>query len=131
MATFTATLLENERLAPKTFVLHLSGCEPLRFCQPGQSVMMRGEWGRDPLLPRAFSVMAVDDDGIAEILVKTVGRGTALLETALPGAHFEVLGPLGNPLPAPSPDRADWLVACGVGLAPLLFQLEVAARKGH
>ena len=63
MATFTATLLENERLAPKTFVLHLGGCEPLRYCRPGQFVMLRGQWGRDPLLPRAFSVMAVDDEG--------------------------------------------------------------------
>jgi dihydroorotate dehydrogenase electron transfer subunit len=124
MATFTATLLENERLAPKTFVLHLAGCEPLEACRPGQFVMLRGQWGRDPLLPRAFSVMAVHDDGVAEILVKTIGRGTALLETALPGSRFQVLGPLGSSFPAPSPDRTDWLVAGGVGLAPLLFQLE-------
>ena len=130
MATFTATLLENERLAPKTFVLHLSGCEALRPGLPGQFVMLRGEWGRDPLLPRAFSVMSVDDQGVCEILVKTVGRGTALLESALPGARFEVLGPLGNPFPGPSADRVDWLVAGGVGLAPLLFQLERAAHRG-
>src|SRR5262245_45575471 len=123
MATFTATLLANERLAEKTFVLHLGGCEALSECRPGQFVLLRGEWGRDPLLPRAFSVMAIRE-GVAEILAKTVGRGTALLESALPGSHFQVLGPLGTTFPAPSADRIDWLIAGGVGVAPLLFQLE-------
>jgi dihydroorotate dehydrogenase electron transfer subunit len=131
MATFTATLLENERLADKTYVLHLAGCEPLADCKPGQFVMLRGEWGRDPLLPRAFSVMSIGDDGVAEILVKTVGRGTALLEVALPGARFQVLGPLGTAFPEPSSERSDWLVAGGVGLAPLLFYLERAAAAAR
>ena len=130
MATFTATLLENERLGDKTFVLHLGGCEALAACEPGQFVMLRGEWGRDPLLPRAFSVMSVSAEGVAEILVKTVGRGTALLDVARPGARFQVLGPLGTSFPTPSAERSDWLVAGGVGLAPLLFQLERAAAAG-
>ena len=48
--------------------------------------MIRGAWGRDPLLPRAFSLMSVAPaGGTADILAKTVGRGTALLERALPG----------------------------------------------
>src|SRR5688572_19856700 len=130
MATFTATLLETERLADRTFVLHLGDCDELAACKPGQFVMLRGEWGRDPLLPRAFSVMSVSSAGVAEILVKPVGRGTALLEVALPGARFQVLGPLGTAFPAPSAERSDWLVAGGVGLAPLLFQLERAAAAG-
>lgn len=130
MQHFTATLIRNEVLAPHTFVLHLDGCAPLADVRPGQFVMLRGEWGRDPLLPRAFSVMAVRDGAIAEILVKTAGRGTALLETARPGARFDLLGPLGTAFAAPSPDRTDWLVAGGVGLAPLLFHAERAARAG-
>jgi dihydroorotate dehydrogenase electron transfer subunit len=92
--------------------------------------MLRGQWGRDPLLPRAFSVMAVGARGTVEILVKTVGRATHLLEMALPGSRYQVLGPLGVGFPAPSPDRTDWLVAGGVGLAPLLFHLERAAEAG-
>jgi dihydroorotate dehydrogenase electron transfer subunit len=130
MQHFTATLIDSEALAPHTFILHLGGCEPLAACDPGQFVMMRGEWGRDPLLPRAFSVQALREGGRAEILVKTIGRGTALLEAARPGARFELLGPLGTRFPAPAPDRIDWLVAGGVGLAPLLFHAERAARAG-
>lgn len=130
MRTFAATLARNERLGPRTFVLHLEGCAPLAEAMPGQFVMLRGEWGRDPLLPRAFSIQAVRPGGVAEILVKTVGRGTSLLEAARPGARFSVLGPLGTRFPAPAEGRRDFLVAGGVGLAPLLFHAEVAARAG-
>jgi dihydroorotate dehydrogenase electron transfer subunit len=128
---FAATLAENQVVGPHTFVLHLDGCAPLVDMLPGQFVMLRGEWGRDPLLPRAFSVQGVRPDGICEILVKTHGRGTALLEAARPGQRFQVLGPLGTGFLAPSATRTDWLIAGGVGLAPLLFQAEAAARAGH
>jgi dihydroorotate dehydrogenase electron transfer subunit len=130
MKHFTATLAGNQVLGPHTFILHLTGCEPLARCLPGQFVMLRGEWGRDPLLPRAFSIQAVKPGGRAEILVKTAGRGTALLESAKPGATFDVLGPLGTSFPAPAADRPDWLIAGGVGLAPLLFHAERAAQAG-
>jgi len=59
-----------------------------------------------------------------------VGRGTRLLELSEPGARLQVLGPLGRPFPAPSPDRQDILVAGGVGLAPLLWHAEVAQAAG-
>jgi dihydroorotate dehydrogenase electron transfer subunit len=124
------TLVEKIDHGPHTFVLRLGDCQGLTETLPGQFVMLRGEWGRDPLLPRAFSIQSVTPAGIAEILVKTVGRGTALLETALPGARFKLLGPLGTSFPAPRAERDDWLVAGGVGLAPLLFHAERAARLG-
>ena len=92
--------------------------------------MIRGAWGRDPLLPRAFSLMSVSGAaGTADILAKTVGRGTALLERALPGAEVDVLGPLGTSFPAPEPDAIDLLVAGGVGLPPLYMQGELSAAQ--
>jgi len=130
MQSFTATLAAHETLGPALFVLRLAGCEPLADCRPGQFAMIRGDWGLDPLLPRAFSIMAVGAGGTAEILVKTIGKGTALMERARVGAGFQLLGPLGTAFPAPEPGRADWLVAGGVGLAPLLFQAERAAQAG-
>ncbi|MSP16969.1 MAG: hypothetical protein EXR73_10220 [Myxococcales bacterium] len=129
MRYFEATLAENEVLAPHTFVLHLDGCAALAPMRPGQFIMLRGEWGRDPMLPRAFSVLGVAD-GRCEVLVKTHGRGTALLEAARPGQRFSLLGPLGTSFPAPSADSRQWLVAGGVGLAPLLFHAERAAAAG-
>ena len=92
--------------------------------------MIRGAWGRDPLLPRAFSLMSVAPaSGTADILAKTVGRGTALLERSLPGAEVDVLGPLGTTFPTPDPDCVDLLVAGGVGLPPLYMQGELAAAQ--
>ena len=102
MRYFQAKISENRGLGGGYFVLRLAGCESLAAAKPGQFVMIRGAWGRDPLLPRAFSLMSVGPAaGTAEILAKTVGRGTALLERALPGAEIDVLGPLGTSFPAP------------------------------
>ena len=73
--------------------------------------------------------MSVGDGGRAEILAKTVGRGTALLEQSLPGAIVDVLGPLGTNFPAPSAGTTDLLVAGGVGLPPLYMQATLAAAQ--
>jgi dihydroorotate dehydrogenase electron transfer subunit len=128
---FQAKISENRVLGGGYFVLQLVGCESLASAQPGQFVMIRGAWGRDPLLPRAFSLMSVGPGGRAEILAKTVGRGTALLERALPGAEIDILGPLGTSFPEPSADTVDLLVAGGVGLPPMFMQAALAAERGR
>ena len=131
---FSAPLVENRVLGHgggrTSFVLRLGSCEPLRGARPGQFVMVRGEWGRDPLLPRAFSILRMLDDGSCELLLKAVGRGTRLMEETRVGATMSVLGPLGKPFPAPERGRTDLLVAGGVGLAPLLWHAEVARAAG-
>jgi len=130
MRYFDARIIENRPLGAGYFVLRLGGCDFLQASRPGQFVMVRGEWGRDPLLPRAFSLLSVSPDGRADLLAKTVGTGTGLLERSLPGAVLAVLGPLGNAFPDPCPDTTDLLVAGGVGLPPLFMQGEHAARRG-
>lgn len=131
MQRFRAVLQDNLVLAPHTFVLRLTGCEALQGSLPGQFVMMAGEdWGTDPLLPRAFSLLAVRAGGVCDILVKTQGKASALLERARPGAGFFLLGPLGKTFPTPSAERTDWLIAGGVGLAPLFMQCERARDLG-
>jgi len=130
MRYFQARVAENRALGGGYFVLRLSGCASLAAAKPGQFVMIRGAWGRDPLLPRAFSLMAVAPSaGTADILAKTVGRGTALLERALPGAEVDVLGPLGTSFPEPDAECVDLLVAGGVGLPPLYMQGELASSR--
>jgi dihydroorotate dehydrogenase electron transfer subunit len=118
---FTAPVVENRPLGRGSFVLTLGGCEALSGARPGQFVMVRGEWGRDPLLPRAFSILRTRGE-LCELLIKAVGRGTRLLEHAQPGQRMSVLGPLGRAFPAPEPGQI--LVAGGVGLAPLLWHAE-------
>jgi dihydroorotate dehydrogenase electron transfer subunit len=129
MRYFQAKISENRVLGGGYFVLRLAGCASLSVAKPGQFVMIRGAWGRDPLLPRAFSLLAVGPGGTADILAKTVGRGTALLERALPGAEIDVLGPLGSSFPEPDGVNIDLLVAGGVGLPPLYMQAALAADR--
>ena len=130
MRYFEARVVENRSLGGGYFMLVLSGCGALSDSHPGQFVMVRGNWERDPLLPRAFSLLWAGADGLAAILAKTVGRGTALLERAQPGAPLSVLGPLGSRFPEPSADFTDLLVGGGVGIPPLYMQARLAGRLG-
>lgn len=122
-------------LGPGTFLLVFEGCSFLDGTRPGQFVMLRARaWGSDPLLPRAFSLLDVRTGGPrgtgADILIKATGKASRQLEHALPGAEFSLLGPLGTAFPEPSPDRVNWLVAGGVGLAPLYMHARRAQELG-
>jgi dihydroorotate dehydrogenase electron transfer subunit len=130
MRYFDARIIENRALGNGYFVLRLGGSDSLAHSLPGQFIMLRGDWGRDPLLPRPISLLSVAPEGRADILAKSVGRGTRLLEGAIPGTRVSVLGPLGSSFPASTPDRLDLLVAGGVGLPPLFMQAEHASRRG-
>jgi dihydroorotate dehydrogenase electron transfer subunit len=131
MRYFEARVAQNQSLGGGYFRLSLAGCHALADSRPGQFVMLRGDWERDPLLPRAFSLLSVGSDGEAAILAKTVGRGTALLERAGLGERISVLGPLGTSFPAPSADLTDLLVGGGVGIPPVFMQAALAARLGR
>ena len=65
------------------------------------------------------------------MLAKTVGRGTALLERALPGAEVDVLGPLGTSFPAPDAGYAStcWSPA-GWGCPPCTCRASWRRRRG-
>jgi dihydroorotate dehydrogenase electron transfer subunit len=129
MRYFEARVQENRSLGGGYFVLDLGGCEPLAESRPGQFVMVRGDWERDPLLPRAFSLLSVGSGGRAAILAKPVGRGTALLERTQAGARLSLLGPLGRAFPEPSAAHLDLLVGGGVGVPPVYMQAQVAHRR--
>jgi dihydroorotate dehydrogenase electron transfer subunit len=129
MRYFDARIIENRALGNGYFVLRMGGCDSLAQSRPGQFIMLRGDWGRDPLLPRPVSLLSVAPEGRADLLGKSVGRGTRLLEAASPGTRVSVLGPLGNSFPDPTPDSLDLLVAGGVGMPPLFMQGEYAARR--
>jgi dihydroorotate dehydrogenase electron transfer subunit len=128
----TTRLVENRPLGRGNFVLRLAlpdaHAHALEAALPGQFVMLRGEWGRDPLLPRAFSILRLVDGG-CEILVKAIGRGTRLLQLAAAGAPMGLLGPLGRAFTPTG--YGDWLVAGGVGLAPLLWFAEKYPTRHH
>lgn len=129
MPAFVARVVENRSLAGAAFLLRLDGCEALAASEPGQFAMLRGEWGWDPVTPRAMSVLRVRD-GVADFVIKQVGRGTALLRRARAGDRVHVLGPMGVGFPAPAAGRRDALIAGGVGMPPLYMQAARAAAAG-
>jgi dihydroorotate dehydrogenase electron transfer subunit len=96
---------------------------------PGQFVMMRGDWGQAPLLPRPMSLLSAGRR--PEILVKRVGEGTRRLLEARPGDPIDVLGPLGTAFSAPRAGERPVCVAGGVGVAPLAWWArDLASRTG-
>lgn len=132
-AQFEARVEANRRLGGGYFALEIAaaGPTPVASAEPGQFVMVRGEWGRELLNPRAFSVLDAPDPARLTILAKAYGEGTRRLKAARAGDRVTVTGPLGVGFPAPRPGVRDLLVAGGVGLPPLHFYARVAARTGR
>lgn len=133
---FRAHVVDNRALRGGYFVLSLQGPTdpaPLHAVTPGQFVMLRGEWGRDLINPRAFSVLDADDAGRFCVLLKAYGRGTTAMTRMQAGAPMTVTGPLGRGhFGAPRADGpVQLLVAGGVGLPPLHLQARRAAAAGH
>ena len=132
---FRARVVDNRPLHGGYFVLTLQGPmapRPLDGVIPGQFVMLRGDWGRDLINPRAFSVLDASDDGRFSVLLKAYGRGTTRLCHAPEDEMLTVTGPLGRgTFDAPTVDGpTQLLVAGGVGLPPLHLQARRAAAAG-
>ena len=105
--------------------------------KPGQFVMLSaGARTRversDPLLPRPMAVYRTGEiagEPRLEILYKVAGRGTALLAETLPGQSVRLVGPLGQPFPAPTSAAArPILVGGGTGIASL-YELAASAAE--
>ncbi len=132
-AQLSATVAANRPLTGGYFVLELVTAEanPIAEAQPGQFVMLRGEWGRDLLNGRAFSVLQVIDEHRFCVLLKVFGRGTALLQAMDVGDRLTVTGPLGHGFAAPTSERKQLLIAGGVGLPPLHLHARRAVEAGQ
>jgi dihydroorotate dehydrogenase electron transfer subunit len=96
---------------------------------PGQFVMVNETGPRAWTFGRPFSILAVEG-AVLSLLYRVVGRGTAALSALGPGAALQVLGPLGEPFPAPSAERAAVLLGGGVGLPPVFAWLQRWGRPG-
>ncbi len=87
-----------------------------------------------PLLSRPFSIYSLirksgEVIGI-ELLVKVVGEGTDQLARLKEGVLVSLLGPLGNGFEIHLDDKRAFLVAGGVGVAPLVFLAETMIARG-
>ena len=104
-----------------------SGYRYLRFeapkivaeAQPGQFVHLKVPSLEISALRRPFSIFNAED-GVLELLYKTVGRGTAAMNAIAVGDEVEIMGPLGHGFPVKC-EGAPLLVGGGFGVAPLYF----------
>jgi dihydroorotate dehydrogenase electron transfer subunit len=133
---FTARLIDTTSVLPMNAVVRLAVPGSVAAAaQPGQFLMLQSG-GRDPLLPRPYSIMRAtraareDEDGTLELLVFTGGRGGNVLADAAPGAPFPILGPLGKGYELDGRVRRALLIAVGHGIAPIIALAESALARG-
>ncbi len=117
-------LIEAKELVDGVY-LHRYRCpEIASSVQPGQFVMIRVSESSAPLLPRPFSVAAVNSQRETfTIVFNERGEGTHLLGLKTPGHGVRVFGPLGNGFSIEDDVERHVLIAAGIGIAPLFFLL--------
>lgn len=127
MDYITTEIIQVLRPTSEYGLIRFKGKRPIEGA-PGQFVMIRGNFGNDPILPRAFSLVESGDTGA--VLVRAVGKATRLLLNLHAGDPLAVLGPLGNGFSLPEKESYPVLVAGGVGAAPMIFLAETLYDKG-
>ncbi len=135
----TASVIDNVRLAERTYRIRLSVPEIAALIRPGQFVMLRMPNTTDPLLGRPFALYdTVQDVGqtsrsvAIDIVYLVVGKMTSLLADVKSGESLEVWGPLGNGfLDLGEVERATF-VAGGIGQTPFLaYGRELLGERGY
>lgn len=96
---------------------------------PGQFVHVKIPSLETSALRRPFSVFDAEE-GRVHVLYKTVGRGTAALNSVRTGDSVSVMGPLGHGFPSQCNGVA-LLVGGGYGVAPLHFLAKRLKAAGH
>ena len=117
-------VLWNKRIKPLYYKIGLMTHKGYSKTKPGQFVMLRLTNQTVPLLNRPFSIhnliISGPTEGI-EILYKVVGRFTKKLSTLKPDDSIDILGPLGNNFTISEKDSKVFLIAGGIGVAPIYF----------
>jgi dihydroorotate dehydrogenase electron transfer subunit len=119
----------NRMLTSDTWLMGLRSAAISASARPGQFVMVRVRNGAEPLLRRPFSICGVEGD-LFLVLYRIVGKGTEIMAGEIAaGDRISVLGPLGNGFRPPEERRTIFLVAGGIGIAPLLFLAQRLVRR--
>jgi dihydroorotate dehydrogenase electron transfer subunit len=126
-----ALILGTKRLGPLFYRFKLKSPSISSQARPGQFVHLRIEDSFDPLLRRPFSIHHTDpSQGTFDLLFKVRGKGTRLLSQKSPAEELDLIGPLGNGFPLPTPGQSPILVAGGIGIASLFMLAERLTSAG-
>ena len=126
-------VLWNKKLSAAYYKIGLTCSSHYSSAKPGQFVMAGVVGQTDPLLHRPFSIHnLLISNGILhgfELLYKVVGTATASLAQRRPGDRIDIFGPLGSGFIIPPRIKRLFVVAGGVGVAPLLFLVSDLHRR--
>jgi dihydroorotate dehydrogenase electron transfer subunit len=126
-----AKVIFNRELSPRYFHLRLAAGDLAALAQPGQFVQVKARPGWQPLLRTPLSVHdACPAEGWLDLLYRVLGESTALLSQASAGSDLDILGPLGHGFTLPEADRKAWLLAGGIGVAPLFLLARKLREQG-
>ena len=114
---------ENKRMGSLYHRLRISLPQSIGPITPGQFAMLSlAEDGGEILLPRPFSIhnFASGERVLwLDFLFKVVGKGTAHLAKLSIGSPLTILAPLGKGFPSPPLGYKVFIIAGGMGIAPL------------
>ncbi|NTW68272.1 MAG: dihydroorotate dehydrogenase electron transfer subunit [Chlorobiaceae bacterium] len=129
LADVRATITENRRISSDITIITLECPEIAIAAKPGNFVNVKVSNTTQPLLRRPFSIHNVRDNSI-DIMVKSVGCGTAIFCDSAEGTPMMVLGPLGNSFNTSSRNfDTALLLSGGIGTAPMYFLEQTLAHE--
>lgn len=126
-------IISNINISPGYFKMGLE-CDPsFSSAVPGQFITLHTEKQMEPLLRRPFSIHRLhslkNSAQHIEILYKVVGRHTETLSQMRPGGTVSLLGPLGNGFRIKDGMKRIYMVAGGIGVAPIVFLMDFLTKK--
>ncbi len=127
-------VLWNKKVGPGYYRIGLTCHRGYVRAKPGQFIMLRFPDRMVPLLRRPFSIHRpiVSEGGLSgiEVLYKVIGEGTRRLSKCNKGDIVDILGPLGNGFSFFDHYNRIYIVAGGIGVAPMLYLATTLLERG-
>jgi len=125
-----ATIVQNRRISSNVSIITINCPSIAATAKPGNFVNIKVSSTSQPLLRRPFSIHNVQG-ALIEIMVKSIGCGTALFCDSVEDSTVMVLGPLGSFFSITDHVfNTAILVSGGIGTAPMLFLEKTLAAQG-
>ncbi|MBU4002377.1 MAG: dihydroorotate dehydrogenase electron transfer subunit [Proteobacteria bacterium] len=127
-------VLHNRCVGPSYYKIGLETGYGMDEVQPGQFVMIQIPGLADALLRRPFSIYRTfggpSKPQAIEVLYRVVGKGTDRLSYIKEGELLSILGPLGKGFSVAPDSGLVYVIAGGIGMAPLNFLILRLLDKG-
>jgi dihydroorotate dehydrogenase electron transfer subunit len=123
-----AEIVFNKEIAPGVFRMRARCPAASGEARPGQFIMLRVSDQSAPLLRRPFSLCGTEGETI-EIIYRVAGKGTAIMSSWKEPQEIHFIGPLGTGFSIAGDPQTVFLVAGGMGIAPLLLLLRYLEER--